>query len=500
MKLSDQIFLDSCSTACDFFYRANGLSGAITCLFNMLKQHIPLSRINAIMIDKGKSHIIHMFDTRANSRSMTRVLTDMGEVMLLEVERVSEPIIINDLEPYKNKLRRKLPSTTDVPFLHHSSLLRLPLFENDTFFFLLNFWSDVTFAFTEEHIGQLHLVTLSFSQKLVDNLTLTSIPETTTEISDTVSNHLLENTPGMSELLSRIKLVAPTSATVLILGETGVGKELVAEALHEASDRRDKTMLRINCGSITPSLITSELFGHEKGSFTSAHNTRKGFFEQANGGTIFLDEIGELSPEAQVHLLRVLENRVVTRVGGTSQIPVDVRVVAATHPSLEEKVRKGEFRQDLWYRLNVFPLHVPPLRNRRGDIPVLVQFFLKKFSARMQMDIPAITPEEIEKLYAYEWPGNVRELEFVVERSLILHRGKALGDAFIFDLKHEHERTSEWPTLAELEKSYIKKVLNHCEYKMTGPGSASDILGIHYTTLRARMLAMNMELPRQRRQ
>ena len=233
---------------------------------------------------------------------------------------------------------------------------------------------------------------------------------------------------GLSSVMELVSRVATLGSPVVLLGETGVGKELIANAIHKASNRRDNPLVTINCGTIPPTLIESELFGHEKGAFTGAVAQKRGRFERANTGTLFLDEIGELSPDAQVKLLRVLQSKEFERVGGTSAIRVDVRIIAATHRNIENMVKEGTFREDLWYRINVFPIIIPPLRQRKVDIPSLAHHFIEKKSREIGLyPTPPLAEGAMQQLLSYSWPGNVRELENVVERALILSRGNALS-------------------------------------------------------------------------
>ena len=314
---------------------------------------------------------------------------------------------------------------------------------------------------------------------------------------------IVGNSLAVRRMLEMIHTVAPSEATVLINGKSGTGKELVARAIHNQSQRKDGPWVAVNCAALTESLLESELFGHEKGAFTGAHTTRRGYFEQANGGTLFLDEIGEMPQEAQVHLLRVLESRYVTRVGDHRPIPVDVRVIAATQTDLMKKVREGTFRKDLWFRLAVLTIVIPPLRDRKADIPALVRHFLRTKAAQFEMEVPDVPAPELERLYSHDWPGNVRELEFVIERSLLLSRSKAVGTPLKFEFAPEVEGGAAspedgWPSLAELEQRYIRRVLEKTGNKLMGPGSATELLGVHYTTLRAHMLKMGLPLPRRK--
>jgi DNA-binding NtrC family response regulator len=239
-------------------------------------------------------------------------------------------------------------------------------------------------------------------------------------------SHMLTQSPRMLRVFDQIRAVATTDATVLILGDTGTGKELVSRAIHERSRRRDKPFISINCGAFTESLLESELFGHEKGSFTGASGRRRGVFEMADGGTLFLDELGETSLSVQVNLLRVLEELCFRRVGGHELVHVDTRIIAATNANLEERTRKGQFREDLFYRLNVFPVHLPPLRERPEDIPLLTRHFLEDASREYERDPPTIGPEALEAISNYRWPGNVRQLRALCERWVIVGAGRQI--------------------------------------------------------------------------
>ncbi len=238
--------------------------------------------------------------------------------------------------------------------------------------------------------------------------------------------NIIGSSPAMKEVFSLIEKVADTDSTVLITGESGTGKELIAHAIHYASDRKDKPFIPVNCAAIPEELLESELFGHEKGAFTHAIKTRIGRFELANKGTIFLDEIGEMSPSLQVKLLRVLQERKFERVGGVKTISVDIRVVAATNKDLETEVKEGKFREDLFYRLNVIPIHIPPLRERPSDIPLLVDYFLRKYSKGKGRKVEGVSEDAMKILMKYDWPGNVRELENIIERLVILSNGKTI--------------------------------------------------------------------------
>jgi formate hydrogenlyase transcriptional activator len=294
---------------------------------------------------------------------------------------------------------------------------------------------------------------------------------------------------AMKAVRQAIGQVAPTDSTVLILGETGTGKELVARAIHQLSPRRQRLLVAVNCAALAPGVQASELFGHEQGAFTGATRRRPGRFELAHQGTIFLDEVGELPPEVQVLLLRVLQERVIERVGGNETIPVDVRVIAATHRDLSTAVREAQFRSDLFFRLNVFPIHVPALRERREDIPDLVRHFLHHFGRRLGKAVADVNPAVLRLLTAYHWPGNVRELENIVERAMIVTGGDTLQvDPLWLEPAPAGRADGETCSgLAELERRAILDALERCRGRIYGPRGAAAALGLKPTTLYGKM-------------
>ena len=296
----------------------------------------------------------------------------------------------------------------------------------------------------------------------------------------------------IKNILGQIEQVAATDATVLILGETGTGKELIARAVHELSDRNSRPLVKVNCAALPATLIESELFGHEKGAFTGALSRRIGRFELADRGTIFLDEIGDLPLELQAKLLRVLQEGEFERLGSPDTITVDVRVLAATNRNLEKIIQKGDFREDLFYRLNVYPVTIPPLRETREDIPLLVKHFVDKYSAKIGKKIDNIPKTVMKILQSYHWPGNVRELENIIERGLVISRGNKLeiGDWLPRDEKHELRK--KIPTLNELERDHILKVLDLTSWRVSGSGGAAEKLGLKPTTLEARMKKLDI--------
>lgn len=303
---------------------------------------------------------------------------------------------------------------------------------------------------------------------------------------------LIGNSPNMQQLLQTVALVAPTDTTVLILGESGTGKELVADTVYANSERRQKPLVKVNCAALPENLLESELFGHEKGAFTGAIAKRKGRFEVANGGTIFLDEIGEIPLSVQVKLLRVLQEQQFEPVGSSKTMSVDVRVIAATNRNLEEEVEQGRFREDLFYRLNVFPLHVPALRERKEDIAMLAEHFLTKFSDRHKRQIKGFSPRSLDLMMRYEWKGNIRELENSVERSVILCREEYIAPQYlpapIQAVAREDEAEAPEPesgvTLKEMEKQLILSTLKQFDGNRT---KTAETLGISRRSLQMKL-------------
>ncbi|HWT78584.1 MAG TPA: sigma 54-interacting transcriptional regulator, partial [Candidatus Methylomirabilis sp.] len=331
---------------------------------------------------------------------------------------------------------------------------------------------------------------------------------------------MVGSSPALLAALRKVEQVAATDSTVLILGETGTGKELIARAIHNRSTRRDRPLVKVNCAAISAGLVESELFGHTKGAFTGALERRVGRFELADGGTIFLDEVGELPLETQVKLLRVLQDGEFEPVGSSKTVRVDVRVIAATNRNLEQAVREGRFRADLYYRLNVFPLDVPPLRARLSDLPQLVMFFVSRLSRKFGKRVDAVSQETMERLASYPWPGNIRELQNIVERAVVLAQGPVLTLGHdllpvqagvsppdespaevvraLASTTPERPRASDplpsgIATLEEMERSHILAALRQCRGVVEGPRGAAKVLNLHPNTLRSRMKKLGVK-------
>ena len=307
--------------------------------------------------------------------------------------------------------------------------------------------------------------------------------------------NIIGQSDGLNYVLYKVEQIASSDTTVLVLGETGTGKELVARAIHGLSPRKDRVLVKVNCATLPSNLIESELFGHEKGAFTGAHARQLGRFEVANGATLFLDEIGELPLELQSKLLRVIQDGEFERLGSSGTIKVDVRVIAATNRNLEEEVRKGRFREDLWYRLSIFPITVPPLRERKEDIALLVDFFVGKISKRLGKSIESIPTSVMNTLQDYQWPGNVRELENVLERAVINSSGPKLR--LVDELKRPRkDLPTTQKTMEEVERDHIVRVLEQTNWKVSGKDGAAEILGLNRSTLRARIRKLGIHQPK----
>ena len=399
-----------------------------------------------------------------------------------------------------------------------ASLLVLRLIVDGDIVGGVTFISKQSGAFTREHANLVSLLREPFAIALSNSVRYQELLELKellaednrflhSELRQIAGEEIIGADFGLRGVMEMVRQVAPLSSPVLLSGETGTGKEVIARAIHTLSTRNDGPFITVNCGAIPENLVDSELFGHEKGAFTGALTRKRGRFERANGGTIFLDEVGELQPDAQVRLLRVLQEKEIERVGGIEPIKVDIRVIAATHRDLEAMIAEGSFRDDLYFRLNVFPILIPALRERRGDIPSLVHYFTQKKSREIGMrEMPSLAQGALERLMAYPWPGNVRELENAIERALILSRGEPLTFHNLqVPIKTERPfekglrpalRQEDPLALDDVVSTHISKVLEMTGGRVGGERGAADLLKLNPSTLRKKMRKLGIPFGR----
>jgi DNA-binding NtrC family response regulator len=402
----------------------------------------------------------------------------------------------------RNPLKKLVAECFDM-----ASYLSLPLHLSGGGVFYLSFYSRSADTYNGEHVAIVNRLQQSLAQAIDGTLAIEKITSGTgPSEEDQLSPK--EHPAGISgfegiigtshrllTVFDNIAQVAPLDTSVLILGESGTGKERIADCLHRLSPRKAKPFIKVNCAALPASLIESELFGHEKGSFTGATDKRIGKFEQASGGTILLDEIGEMPIELQVKWLRVLQEKEIERIGGASPIKVDVRVIATTNRDLEKEVAEGRFRLDLYYRLNVFPIHLPPLRERKEDIPMLVNHFIHHFSRKAGKKITGVSDKVLQELMVYCWPGNIRELEHLTERSILLAKGDTIKEMLLPDQRESKNTVNEVriKTILENERDHILDVLKKCNGKIWGAGGAAELLNVPPTTLQSKMKKLGIK-------
>jgi transcriptional regulator with GAF, ATPase, and Fis domain len=394
-----------------------------------------------------------------------------------------------------------------------SSVLRMPLITGSRRIGGIVLTAEGADRYKQEHVRLLGLLKEPFTIALANTLKHRELIRLRDRLADDnkylnrelqrlTGDEIVGTNFGLRHVMSQVRQVAPTDSPVLLTGETGVGKDVVANTIHYSSSRSEGPFVTVNCGAIPDTLIDSELFGHEKGAFTGALSQKRGRFERADKGTIFLDEIGELPPQAQVRLLRVFQNKEIERVGGTKTITLDIRIIAATNRNLEEMVKEKRFREDLWFRLNVFPIQIPPLCERKMDIPALVQHFISMKAGELKLpDIPKLSPGTIDALMEYRWPGNVRELQNVIERALILNPGGPLTFENLNQGKPKKsakyaEEGQVTENLNEVISRHIRRILSKTNGKVNGPDGAAALLGINPSTLRNRMKKLGVSYGR----
>ena len=485
-------------------------------LFNFLQYirlYIPASKAALTVFDPSTGTLINVVivDHAAKKKSLPPIQLTREAILEIEsfmrhgdiriVERGAHSALVKVLRPH-------------IDLSNYSALI-MELTVEGKLLGTFSVWAEGEARFTQAHVDLISLLREPFSIAMSNVLRYEEVVKLK-DILDAENRQLNRELQrrfsgdeiigaefGLRKTMEMVQQVAPLDSPVILLGETGVGKEVIANAIHATSSRNEGPLITVNCGAIPENLLDSELFGHEIGAFTGAIAQKRGHFERADGGTVFLDEIGELPPQAQVRLLRVLQHKKIERVGGTKTIAVDVRIIAATHRDLEELVRTGAFREDLWFRINVFPIVIPPLRDRKEDIPALVHHFIEKKSKELKIYPPPLVPiEEVERLKAYHWPGNVRELENLVERELIHNRGKGSGGRLQFEhleipTKAE-EAVVEQPKgrkllkLDEVDSLHIRQALEISRGRISGPTGAAQLLGINPSTLRNRMIKLGI--------
>ena len=476
--------------------------------FTYLKAFFPLEDILLSYYDPNKKVFIDFARAdKSGGKRLNDIVTlpkTVQELVEREITRTAVKIVNDPGQDPVYKLIAKMRGKLD------ESVISLPLNMDKVRIGSLILRVSGINQYSEEHASLVSLLHDSFAITMASIKRHEEIRQLRDQVSDDnrfLSQELRQLTGaeiiggkgGLKHVMELTRQVASLENPVLILGETGVGKELIANALHYSSPRKNGPFIKVNCGAISESLLDSELFGHEKGAFTGAINLNRGRLERANKGTLFLDEIGELPLQAQVRLLRALQHNEIERVGGTETIPIDIRVIAATHRNIEEMISEGRFREDLWYRVSVFPIKIPPLRHRKMDIPVLTGYFLKQKCKQLNIhEVPSIEKGAIDALMENDWKGNVRELENVVERALIRYQGGKISFNSYLTSHSEKPSLSSRPQepivpLDHIITHYIKAVLKKTEGKINGPGGAAELLKIHPSTLRHKMDKLNIK-------
>jgi len=487
------------------------INKALKSCFDFISKYIPVEEIylHYYRRESGSTRIFAMAD-RQEGRLMNLVM-DWSDDNRARLESGTFPlnIISNqaDQHPLFGEIVRKMG-------WKKTSIMLIRLEVEDRWIGAVTLWADGWNRFTKEHLELFlllkHPITIALSnvrqyQDLlgIKNVLADDKNYLQRELQRVLGNEVIGADFGLRHVMEMVRQVAPLSSPVLLRGETGTGKEVIANAIHNFSNRREGPFIKVNCGAIPETIMDSELFGHEKGAFTGALKKTRGRFERADGGTIFLDEIGELSSNAQVRLLRVLQDKLIERVGGSQSISVNIRIIAATHRNLEEMIQEKRFREDLFYRLQVFPIPIPPLRERTVDVPALVHHFLIKKTRELGFTrIPDIAPGALDKLSNYHWPGNVRELENLVERSFIINPEGPIQ----FDepgVRQSNQRTAskigphdDLLTLDQANAVHIRQVLKITGGKVGGKNGAAQILGINSSTLRHKMRKLNISFGR----
>ena len=500
MVRKDDFFRETTLRICGSLQIATALAD----VFDYFKQHLPITGLSLNIRDDDLGAIRRIALAADNQQDFPEEIVPVPKELWAQIQAmpIHEPqIITTGLEEPHSKMAKLFK-------LENKAELILPLWMDNKLRGVLSLRAAHKDHFHQRHLELLQTVSRPVTIALANALAHERIKRTSELLAEDnrflrkefylqAADEIIGQDGGMSNVMHMVRQVAPLNNTVVLLGETGTGKELIANAIHFSSAYKDGPFVKVNCGAIPEHLIDSELFGHEKGAFTGAVAEKRGRFERAHQGTIFLDEIGELPLQAQIRLLRVLQTREIERVGGQRAMPVDIRVIAATHRNLETMVQENCFREDLWFRLNVFPLMIPPLRQRKEDIPALTVHFIDKKAKDMGIkNRPAIAPGALERLMQYNWPGNVRELENLVERELIVQRDGLLtfhslptaasGTAKSSVLESTGNTVAPWP-LDDAVTAHILRALRLTKGKISGPGGAAELLRINPSTLRARI-------------
>lgn len=506
-----------------FFYEAScricssrEIEKAFWRCFLYLRDHIPIDSLSLHLFDPGLGIIETVVDVQVAGGVFLPVKTQLSPDVRKQVSTFIEglegkPQCITIDRLSQDEMAR--PVARDMGSPNDPGLL-LDLIVAGEYLGVLSVTNARGEKYTKEHARMLLLLHDPFALAAANFLEYMAVKKLKDRLSDDYrqlradlmnlkGDAVVGAEQGLKGVMNMVRQVAPTNSPVLLLGETGVGKEVIAQAIHQLSLRRENPLIKVDCAAIPESLMESELFGHEKGAFTGAAFKLRGRFERAHGGTLFLDEIGELSLEAQKRILRVLQDRVIERVGGAETIPVDIRVIAATHRPLEAMVEGGRFRKDLLFRLNVFPVVIPPLRERREDIPLLVDAFIQKKSRELGLPFfSRLAPGAIDTLKAYPWPGNIRELENCIERELIIRGKEALTFSSLWPMEPALKGTPVEQleagslSLDRLISIHIRKVLNMTEGRVEGNRGAARLLDVHPRTLQHRMKKLGIPFGR----
>ena len=504
----------------DFFYQMTiricsslDIETALQRSFHYLAQYMPIEYIFLHLYDYDLGAvrtIAEVTATKSRSIDVITPLTPEGRASF-ENPGVENTRIVS--HPSEDPVVKKVSESLKMPYM---SALVLRLVVEGKRLGSLAITTNGGPRYTDEHLRLVSMLNEPFAMAFSNALKYQEVLRLKEQLTDDnrylnqellrlSSDEIIGSDAGLKDVMGMVRKIAALDNPVLLLGETGVGKGVIASAIHQLSPRRKGPFITVNSGAIPETLMDSELFGHEKGAFTGATERKRGRFEHAHQGTIFLDEIGEMSPAVQIRMLRVVQEKVIERVGGTESIPVDIRIIAATHRNLEDMVKINQFRQDLWFRLNVFPIRVIPLRERKEDIPSLVYYFIRKKSRELKLPaIPEFAHGAIDRLMNYPWPGNVRELENVVEREMILNnQGPLTFSHLAFDNGNDHlsiagqPEGGPLPKMDEAMRGHILHALKITNGIIHGPDGAAAILGINPSTLRSRMQKLGIPYGRQ---